>query len=117
MAMLHTHALGWFVAIILFVVTVILLRTNRSKGAKIVQMTLRLFYVIVIVTGAFMVINNFWWGTGVKALLAVWLIYTMEMISTRMKKGTLDNKGKMIYWSQFGILLIIVLYFGYVVTG
>ncbi|TMW71555.1 DUF1516 family protein [Alteribacter natronophilus] len=115
-AMLHTHTLAWFLMLILFIVTVILLKSGKAKGGKIVQMTLRLFYIFVLVTGATLLIWNFYWATGVKAILAVALIFTMEQLSTGIKKDTLQGSRPMVLWTQFIILVIIVIYFGYFVA-
>nr|WP_272873330.1 DUF1516 family protein [Alteribacter salitolerans] len=114
--MIHTHTLAWFVMLILFAVTMMLFKSNRPKGAKIVQMTLRLFYVFVLVTGATLLIMNFYWATAVKGILAVLLIFTMEKVTTGTKKGTLHGSQKMIFWVQFAILTIVVIYFGYFVA-
>ncbi|PYZ97368.1 hypothetical protein CR205_01830 [Alteribacter lacisalsi] len=115
-AMLHTHTLAWFVMLILFAVTIILLRSGKAKGGKIVQMTLRLFYIFVLVSGGTLLIMNPYWATVVKGILAVLLIFTMERISTGTKKGTLQGSQPMVLWTQFAILSIIVIYFGYFVT-
>ncbi|MDQ0256526.1 putative membrane protein SirB2 [Evansella vedderi] len=120
---LHTHALLWLLAIVLFFLIVIFLNKGKGKIAKILQMVLRLFYVLLLVTGVILIYINdfelrtgFHWESYVKGALAFWLIYVMEMISTRMSKGTLDNRGKLTYWVQFVVAFILVLFFGYVMT-
>ncbi|MBU9710298.1 YisL family protein [Evansella tamaricis] len=115
---LHSHALFWFVTIVLFALTVIFIGSGKAKAGKILQMTLRLFYLLVGGTGLFLIIiKQFYWLTVVKGLLAFWLIFVMEFISNRMAKGTLDGKGKVIFWVQFVIALILVLYVGYSSSG
>ncbi|MBB5174374.1 YisL family protein [Texcoconibacillus texcoconensis] len=115
-AILHSHALFWLLAVILFVVTVILIKKQKEKPAKIVQMTLRLMYVLTLATGGWLLLQYTTSNTILKGILAVWLIYVMEMITTRSKNGTLTGNLKSFYWIQFAIALIVVLYFGYVVT-
>ncbi|MBU9721887.1 MULTISPECIES: YisL family protein [Bacillaceae] len=115
---LHSHGLFWFLTILLFVLAVIFIGKGNAKIGKIMQMTLRLFYLLVGGTGIFMIIiKQFYWETLVKGLLAFWLIFTMELITNRMAKGTLDGKSKMVFWVQFGIALILTLYFGFSSTG
>ncbi|WP_084405728.1 DUF1516 family protein [Alteribacter aurantiacus] len=113
-AMLHTHSLMWFVMLVLFFVALVLLKNNRPKGAKIVQMSLRLFYILVLVTGGTLLFWNFYLGTAIKGILAIFLIFTMEKISTGTKKGTLQGTQKTIFWVQFVILVIVVVYLGFV---
>ena len=115
---LHSHALFWLVMLILFFLTIVFIKTGKAKAGKIMQMSLRLFYVFVLITGvALVIINGFHWTSIVKSILAIWLIYVMEFISTRSGKGTLVGTAKVAYWAQFIIALVLVLYFGYVVTG
>ncbi|MDG5786831.1 YisL family protein [Evansella sp. AB-P1] len=125
MAFLHSHALFWLITIILFLLTVLFIKNGKGKISKIFQMTLRLFYVLVTVTGLFLIYINdfslrqgqFHWEFYVKGLLAFWLIFVMELITTRMAKGTLKGKGHLLFWGQFIVALLLVLYFGYGVTG
>ncbi|ADU31268.1 YisL family protein [Evansella cellulosilytica] len=115
---LHSHALFWFVGIVVFFLTVIFINNGKAKASKILQMVLRLMYVLLLVTGIWLIVlNGFYWSAVVKGLLAIWLIFVMEFISNRMAKGSLSGKGKAIFWIQFIVAFVLVLYFGYVVTG
>ncbi|WP_147803531.1 DUF1516 family protein [Alkalicoccus halolimnae] len=114
---LHSHSLFWLLGVILFVLIAVFYRQGKAKPAKIMHMILRLFYILLLVTGIGMVIMNFYWATAVKGLLAFWLIYTMELIATRSGKGTLTGSTKKSFWIQFVIALVLVLVFGFGVTG
>lgn len=113
---LHSHSLFWLLAVILFLLVVFFHRSAKAKPAKISHMILRLFYILLLITGIGMLLMNLNWATAVKGVLAIWLIYTMEMIGTRMGKGTLTGTFKISFWVQFIIALIVVLYFGFIVT-
>ncbi|SES04341.1 YisL family protein [Salisediminibacterium halotolerans] len=110
---LHSHSLFWLIAVVLFGLIAVFISNGKPKPAKIMQMSLRLMYVLLLVTGGIMLLMNFWWANAVKAILAVWLIFVMEMTSTKMSKGLLTAKQKPIWWGQFVIALAAVLYFGY----
>lgn len=80
------------------------------------HMVLRLFYILLLITGIGMILMNFHLIALVKGLLAFWLIFTMELIATRTGKGTLAGSQKTIFWIQFVVAIIVVLYFGYFLT-
>ncbi len=50
--MTHWHITSWVVALILVFVSYGLYGSGKAKGAKITHMILRLFYIIIILTGA-----------------------------------------------------------------
>jgi hypothetical protein len=107
--MTHAHITAWVVALILFFVTVSLQRGNSPK-ARMMQMILRLFYLIIIGTGALLLhsIASISPLYIVKALAGVWVIGAMEMILVRAAKGKSTN----MFWIQFVIAFIVVLYLG-----
>jgi hypothetical protein len=107
--MTHAHITAWVVALILFFVTVSLQRGNSPK-ARMMQMILRLFYLIIIGTGALLLhsIASIPPLYIVKVLVGVWVIGTMEMILVRAAKGKSTN----MFWIQFVIAFIVVLYLG-----
>ncbi|UCZ52077.1 YisL family protein [Bacillus shivajii] len=116
-AFLHTHTLFWFITLILFALTVTFLRVGKAKLSKIMQMTLRLFYVLVLITGIVLIFIHMSLLAVIKGILAFWLIYVMEMITNRMAKGTLEGNSKWLFWIQFVVAVFVVLYFGYFVIG
>jgi len=108
--MTHAHITTWVVALILFAVTVSLQRQNSPK-AKMVQMVLRLFYLLIIGTGVLLLLSiaSIPVLYIVKAIVGIWVIGTMEMIVVRTKKGKSTN----MFWVQFVIALLLVLYLGF----
>lgn len=116
-AFLHSHTLFWFITLVLFVLTVSFIRGGKGKVSKVLQMTLRLFYVLVLITGGALVLIHMSLLAVIKGALAFWLIFVMEMITNRMAKGTLTGNSKRIFWIQFVVAVVLVLYFGYFVIG
>jgi ABC-type transport system involved in cytochrome c biogenesis permease subunit len=114
--MIHAHVTTWFVVLILFFVALYLLRAKKQKPLKIVQMVLRLFYLLVLGTGVYLLAAYYKFSlleANIKGLIGLWLIFLMEFILTRGSKG----KPTKIFWIQFVIAIILVFYFGYVVLG
>lgn len=85
--MTHAHITSWLITIVLFFVAVSLLRSGSSK-AKIVQMVLRLFYILTIITGLLLLhsIASISILYIVKTIAGLWLIGAMEMVLISMKK-------------------------------
>lgn len=107
----HAHITTWVVALILFFVAVGLHNAGKNKGMKIVHMILRLFYLLIILTGALL----FWKHQGldpalygIKGLVGIWVIGMFEMILVRLNKGKSTN----VFWMLLIVSLIIVLYLG-----
>lgn len=109
--MIHMHVTSWFIGIILFIVAVYLQKAGKAKAQKITQMVLRLFYLLILATGVHLVaaVWKFSALAIVKGLIGLWLIFVMEYILTRMKKG----EATKVFWIQFVVALILVLVMGY----
>lgn len=109
----QSHIGSWAILVLLFLVSYFLLKGGINKGAKIVHMILRLFYVIQIVSGIGLLI-----GYGfpavyiIKGILAIVLIYAMEMLLVRTQKGTIGSKAPM-YWGIFVVTLVLVVLMGF----
>jgi lysylphosphatidylglycerol synthetase-like protein (DUF2156 family) len=116
--MLHLHVTSWIVGFILFIVAMILIKQGKAKPAKITHMILRLFYLLILFSGAFLLFSvylaNFQMPLGAEAitkgLAGIWLIGAMDMILVKMGKEK-STKGA---WIQFVIALILVMVLGYV---
>lgn len=109
-ALFHTHADTWIVALLLFIISYILLKNNKLKAQKITHMILRLFFVIMFLSGLGLVITyKFMLIAIVKMLVGIWLIASMELILVKGRKG--EPTGG--FWVQFIISLIAVLVIGY----
>lgn len=112
--MIHAHVSSWAIALILFFVSYFLLRAGKAKGHKITSMILRLFYVLIIITGGMTFVTYLTSGYYtlaliIKVLVGIWVIGGMEMVLAKTKKGA-SAKGM---WIMFFISLILVLYLGY----
>jgi len=113
-ALLHSHVSSWVIGLILFGLAVLFLKSGKAKPLKITQMVLRLFYILILVTGVALLFQiGFAAFAVVKGILAFILIYFMEMILVRGAKRTLDAKTERTYWIAFFVLLIAVIVLGY----
>ena len=107
----HLHITTWVVGLILF----FLAATGivKSKG---VHMALRLFYILIIISGGALyyewAIANRVDATGMdydmKFLFGILLIGMMEMVLVRQKK----NKSTTIFWGLFVVFLFLTLFYG-----
>lgn len=109
----HLHITTWVITLILFFVAAL-----ASKKLTAVHMTLRLFYILVIVTGALLYFEYRDWivlendGSGMiydmKFLFGILLIGGMEMVLVGKSKGKKPTVG----WILFAVSLIAVLLLG-----
>ena len=109
--MIHTHITSWAVAIILFFVAFGLMKSGKEKGAKIVQMIVRLLYLFIIGSGIWILssINSITTLYVIKSLAGIFVIGMLEMISVKTAKG----KNTTIFWLLFIISFVFVLYLGF----
>lgn len=107
--MTHAHITTWVITFILFFVVLSLQKANSPK-VKMVSMLLRLFYLLIIVTGALLLqmLASIPPLYIVKAVVGLWVIGAMEMVIARVKKG----KSTQIAWLQLVVAFVIVLYLG-----
>jgi hypothetical protein len=109
--MIHAHVTAWFLALILFVIALLLNKNGKEKGFKIVQMILRVLYLLIIFTGGVLVIQFYQVSLlyFVKAAAGLWVIVLFEMILQRIvKKGNTT-----VLWYQFVVALLLVFYLGF----
>lgn len=109
--MIHSHITAWLLAIILFFVAFGLHKSGKARGAKVVQMTLRLFYLLIIATGLWILssINSISLLYVIKSLAGVFVIAMLEMILVNTVKG----KKTTMYWLLFVVSFVFVLYLGF----
>lgn len=106
----HLHITTWVVAVILFLVAAFMQRD--SKARKIMHMVLRLFYVLIIITGLTLFIE---WSSadpmlyGIKFLLGILTIGMMEMVLVRSKK----QKSVTMFWALFAVFLFATMFIGF----
>lgn len=105
--MTHAHITTWAIALILFFVAISLHKKDNKRPYKIVTMILRVFYLLIIVTGG-MLLPGITGSYGVKALLGVLVIVFMEMVLGSTKKG----KPAGLAWILLIAALIAVVYLG-----
>ncbi|PID02543.1 MULTISPECIES: YisL family protein [unclassified Sporosarcina] len=106
----HMHIFTWVVGIVLFFVTASM--ANGTKGKKITHMILRLFYVLIIITGAALFFKHMSIDSmlyGIKFVLGILTIGFMEMVLVRGSKG--KNTGLM--WILFIIALLATMFVGF----
>lgn len=104
----HLHITTWVVGIVIFLIAALM--GKRSKG---LHMTLRLFYVLIIITGGALFIEAMDYGQGMlygfKFLGGILVIGMMEMVLVRQKK----NKPTGMFWILFAVFLLITLFLGF----
>nr|WP_229731552.1 YisL family protein [Bacillus thermotolerans] len=101
----HLHITTWVIAIALFFIAL-------SKYSTGLHMALRLFYVLVLVTGLLLFIQHHGIDDmmyGLKMLAGLLTIGLMEMVLVRKKKGKEISKVLV----GVLVLLIITLYLGF----
>lgn len=106
----QSHAGSWFFTILLFAISYALFRKGRMKPQKITHMILRVFFIIMIISGIGMVVAlQLPVAFILKGVLAFILIALMELILTRSVKG----KETKVYWLPSAGVLLLVLLIGF----
>ncbi len=116
--MLHLHVTSWILGLILLLVALVLYKGKNEKGATIVHMILRLFFLLIIISGGYLLfdvyLKNFTMPIGAEAITkgvaGIWVIAAMEMLLVKTKKG----KPTGAWWVQLVIALAIVFVLGYI---
>lgn len=106
----HLHITTWVIAIVLFLAAAFM--NPESKGRKIVHMVLRLFYILVIITGLALFISNSSFDAmqyGLKFLFGLLTIGMMEMVLVRGKK----QKSVTLFWVLFAVFLLVTMFYGF----
>lgn len=108
--MLHAHYTTWGLTLILFLVSYFLMRAGKGNAQNKIHMILRICYILTVITGMFLVVGYQFWGPSiVKGVVALWLIFSMEMILVRGKK----EKIIWPFWLQFMFAFLLVVFYGY----
>lgn len=110
--MIHSHVTAWALTLILFVVALFLHKAGKAKGFKIIQMILRVLYLLIIATGVGLLfsLTHITALYILKAVAGLWVVGLFEMILSRVA----NNKSTSILWIQFVIAFLLVLYLGFV---
>jgi Protein of unknown function (DUF1516) len=109
--MTHAHITTWLIALILFIVAIVLHKNEKKRPYKIVVMILRVFYLLIIVTGGMLLfslasITGMYW---VKAILGLIVIGFLEMVLGLLSKG----KPAGFAWILLIVGFIAVVYLGF----
>jgi hypothetical protein len=109
--MIHGHVTAWVLALILFIIAIFLLKAGKEKGAKIVQMILRVLYLLIIATGVglLFMLSNIDLLYILKAAVGIWVIGLFELILSKVAQ----KRKTSIAWIQFVIAFLLVLYLGF----
>ena len=109
--MIHAHITTWALTLILFFVALGLHKSGKARGMKVVQMILRLFYLLTIGTGIWILSSiNIDMMYVIKSLVGIIVIAMIEMILVRLVKG----KSTAVYWILLIISFALVLYLGFI---
>nr|WP_143759407.1 YisL family protein [Sporosarcina newyorkensis] len=106
----HFHIFTWVVGIILFLVAAVM--ADGTKGRKITHMIARLFYVLIVISGALLFFEYSSGDAalyGVKFLLGLLTIGMMEMVLVRSEKG----KSVGVRWVLFFVFLFATMFLGF----
>jgi hypothetical protein len=109
---IHGHITAWVLALILFIVALLLYKSGKAKGAKIVHMILRVLYLLIIASGIGLLFTVYkidvWYI--LKSVVGLWVIALFEMILGRVA----NNRRTSVFWIQFVVAWLLVLYLGFV---
>lgn len=106
----HMHIFTWVVGVVLFLVAASM--ANGTKGKKITHMILRLFYVLIVITGAALFFKHMSIDSmlyGIKFVLGILTIGFMEMVLVRGSKG----KDTGLMWILFVVALLATMFVGF----
>jgi len=113
----HLHITSWVLAIILLLVVIMLHKQGKGKVAKIMQMILRLDYLLILYSGGSL-LGMLFSGPNVtlaiiKALAGLWTIAAIEMVAIK----TVKDKPAAGMWIQLVIALVLTLVLGFFVLS
>lgn len=106
----HLHIFSWVVGIIMFLIAAT--QPLDSKGRKITKMVLRVFYILIIITGVALFIRYMGSNAalyGVKFVFGIVTIGMMEMVLARQSK----SKPTQLFWILFVVSLLITMFLGF----
>ena len=106
--MTHAHLTAIVLTLILFFVALSL--QKKGKNIKVLQMVLRVMYLLIILTGGMMLFSVYkiTFLYVLKAVVGLGMIGLFEMILASNGKG----KNKPIFWILFVIVLVVLVYIG-----
>lgn len=107
---LGSHQGSWAFLIIFFLIAFSLYKTNKVTSGKIVSMILRLFYLIMVVSGAGLLYTyGFPAHYIVKGIIAIFMIGFMEMALGKAKRSKSGKAG--FIFAVVSALLVVIMGF------
>lgn len=106
----HLHITTWVIGIVLFLVAAFM--AKESKGHKITHMVLRLFYILIVISGLTLFVEHSSYDAmlyGMKFLFGILTIGMMEMVLVRSKK----QKPVTLFWALFAVFLFVTMFLGF----
>ena len=106
----HAHITTWVIGLILFAVALFLHKSGKQKGFKITQMSLRLFYLLIIVTGVMLFMAHSSVDPalyGIKFLAGIVVIAMMEMVLVRTSKGKATGVFLVLFLVSFVVTFLL----------
>lgn len=105
------HITTWVLTLILFLIALGLNKSGKAKGFKILQMIIRVFYLLIILTGGMLLFSVYHISLLyiLKAVVGLWIISLFELILIKTGK----KERTTVVWTQFVIAFLLVLYLGF----
>jgi hypothetical protein len=105
------HITAWVLTLILFFVALSLNKNGKAKGFKIFHMIIRVFYLLIILTGGMLLsaVYHISLLYILKMAVGLWIISLFEMILIKSRK----NESSSVLWIQFVVAFLLVLYLGF----
>ncbi len=113
--MIHGHVTAWALALILFIIAIFLHKGGKAKGFKVLQMILRVLYLVIIGTGIGLLFtfknipDQYIMLYILKVVTGLWIIGLFDMILGRVA----NNRRTSVFWIQFVVAWLLVLYLGF----
>lgn len=113
MNQLQVHVDSWTITLVLFILSLILIKTGPAKVQKIFHMILRLFLVITLLTGIGLLVSYHFKGIVLlKGTLGIFLLFLIEMVVIK----TRNNDRVLFWWFIFIVDIILVGWIGFSVA-
>ncbi|WP_370314213.1 DUF1516 family protein [Guptibacillus hwajinpoensis] len=109
--MLHAHYSAWGLTLILFLVSYFLMRAGKGKSLEMTHTILRIFYILTVISGMFLVIGYEFWGALYCERGRRPLAYFFDGNDTSKRKKR--EKKIWPFWLQFMFAFLLVIFYGY----
>ena len=86
--MTHAHITAWLLTLVLFFIALNLNKSGKAKGFKILHMIIRVFYLLIILTGGMLLssVAHISLLYILKVVVGLWIISLFEMILIKTAK-------------------------------